>query len=318
VAAGGLGPGATAARRAAAKPPVICISGPSGAGKTRLLLRLIPALTSQGLRVAVVKHTRHVHRLDLPGKDTDLFRRAGAAAAAIAGPGGTAVFGPPTDDIEALARVLPPVDLVLVEGFRAAPLPRIEVHRRSVSRRFLCTRDPLVFAVVGDEPAPCPLPVFGPDEVEPVAELLRLRAGLGACPGLPGRGAVRSLPAERSKRTLRQTRRLPVRRCSDRRPRRVGGGGFAPGRSKMPKTTTRRKGGRSTKSRSDAGRKGGRATLRARGPEFFSEIGRKGGRSRSRKAAAAGRGRAASRPGSAKAASSGSSRRAGRGRGGAR
>ncbi len=58
----------------------------------------------------------------------------------------------------------------------------------------------------------------------------------------------------------------------------------------MPKTTRRKAGQTTGRSRSDAGRKGGRATLRARGPEFVSEIGRKGGKSRSRKARAAKRG----------------------------
>ena len=255
------------------RPPIICVSGPSGAGKTRLLLRLIAALTARGLRVAAVKHTRHAHPLDVPGKDTDLFRRAGASAAAIAGPRATAFFGPPVEGPGALVRWLPAVDVILAEGFRSAPLPRIEVHRRSVSRRFLCARDPHVFVVVGDGPPPRPLPVLGPDEVEPLVELLCRRAGIGARrPGLHGRRPMRSLPAGRSKRTLRQAQ----------------DGRFSPGRSKMPKTTSRRKGARSTKrSRSEAGRKGGRATLRARGPEFFSEIGRKGGRSRSRKAGAA-------------------------------
>lgn len=264
---------------AAAAPPIVCVSGPSGVGKTRLLLALIPALTARGLRVAAIKHTRHPHPFDVAGKDTELFRRAGAAAAAIAGPRGTAFFGPPVDGPEALLRVLPPVDLVLAEGFRAAPLPRIEVHRRSIARPFLCARDPHVFLVVGDELPPRALPVAHPGEVERVADLICLRLALGAGPGLPQRRPMRTLSSGRSKRTLRQD-----------------GGGLAPGRSKMPKTTSRRKGGRSTKrSRSDAGRKGGRATLRARGPEFFSEIGRKGGKSRSRKAAAASRGRATRR-----------------------
>lgn len=162
------------------RPPIICVSGPSGAGKTRLLLRLIAALTARGLRVAAVKHTRHAHPLDVPGKDTDLFRRAGASAAAIAGPRATAFFGPPVEGPGALVRWLPAVDVILAEGFRSAPLPRIEVHRRSVSRHFLCARDPHVFVVVGDGPPPRPLPVLGPDEVEPLVELLCRRAGIGA------------------------------------------------------------------------------------------------------------------------------------------
>jgi molybdopterin-guanine dinucleotide biosynthesis protein MobB len=193
-------------------PPIVCISGPSGVGKTRLLLRLIAVLTARGLRVAAVKHTRHAHPLDVPGKDTDRFRRAGAAAAAIAGPRGTASFGPPVDGPEALVRVLPPVDVVLAEGFRAAPLPRIEVHRRSIARGFLCARDPHVFLVVGDEPPPRSLPLARPSEVDRVADLLSLRLAIRARPGLPRRRPMRRLPAGRSKRTLRRAQSRPARR----------------------------------------------------------------------------------------------------------
>lgn len=295
-----LAPGERAGS-AAPGPPIVCISGPSGVGKTRLLLRLIPALTARGLRVAAVKHTRHAHPLDIPGKDTDRFRRAGAEAAAISGPRGTAWFGPPVEGPEALLRVLPRVDVVLAEGFREAPLPRIEVHRRSIDRRFLCARDPHVFLVVGDEAPPRSLPLARPGEVERVADLLCLRLALQARPGLPRRRRMRRLLGGRSKRTLRRAQSRPWRQDRD--------GAAVPGRSKMPKTTSRRTGGRSTKrSRSDAGRKGGRATLRARGPEFFSEIGRKGGKSRSRKAAAAGRGRATRRGSSSKSRSRGRGR----------
>jgi len=269
---------------------VISVSGPSGVGKTRFLLRLIPALTARGLRVAALKHTRHPHSFDLPGKDTDLFRRAGALATAIAGPNGVAFFGPPVQGPGALLGLLPPVDVILAEGFRSAPLPRIEVHRRSVSSYFLCERDPRVFVVVGEERPPRAVPVFGPDEAEGVADLLCRRFRLPLPPkGLRGRRPMRSVPRGPCRSGLFEAR-------SER---------AAPGRSTMPKTTSGRRAGRTTKrSRSDAGRKGGRATLRSRGPEFFSEIGRKGGRSRARKVSAAaragGRGRGAPRTSSGK------------------
>jgi len=254
---------------------VVAVSGPSDAGKTRLLRRLIPALARRGLRVAALKHTRHTHRLDVPGKDTDLLRRAGAVAVAISGPGGIAYFGPPEATLEALVRLLPPADLVVAEGFREAALPRIEVHRRSVPRPFRCARDPGVFAVVGGARSGCPVPHLRPGEVERLAELVCRRLGLRRRRLRRG-GGVRSLRPGRGERAS------------------------APWRATMQKTSVRRTGGRTPRrSRSDAGRKGGRATLRARGPEFFSRIGRKGGKSRSRRAAAlrrAGRDTARPRP----------------------
>ncbi len=164
-----------APRRRRLSAPIIAISGPSGAGKTRLLARLVPRLVARGLRVGVVKHSGHAHGFDVPGKDTEVVRRAGAVAAAITGPRETAWFGPPVEGARALARLLPPVDLVLAEGFKGERLPRIEVHRRRVDRRFLCATDRAVFAVVSDEAPPRDLPTFDADDVNGLVRLLLQR-----------------------------------------------------------------------------------------------------------------------------------------------
>jgi len=152
--------------------PLVAVSGPSGAGKTRLLARLIRILRRRGVTVAIIKHTGHRHPFDVPGKDTEVLRRAGAVAAAIEGPAGLALFAPPAGGARALARLLPPCDLILAEGWRGEALPRIEVHRRRVARTFLCEDDRRVFAVVTDEPPPRPLPTFHPDRLGPLADLL--------------------------------------------------------------------------------------------------------------------------------------------------
>ncbi len=155
-----------------ALPPIVAFSGPSGAGKTRLLARLVPALARRGLVVAAIKHTRHDHPFDRPGKDTDVLRRAGAIAAAIEGPSGMALFAPPAGGPRALARLLPPADLIVAEGFEAEPLPRVEIHRRRVSAEFLCARDRRILAVVTDEPPPRTLPTFAPGDAEGLAGFL--------------------------------------------------------------------------------------------------------------------------------------------------
>ncbi|BDG08021.1 molybdopterin-guanine dinucleotide biosynthesis protein B [Anaeromyxobacter paludicola] len=149
--------------------PLLGFSGPSGAGKTRILSLLLPELSRRGLTVAVLKHTGHPHEFDAPGKDTEVLRRAGAIAAAISGPSGVAYFGPPIQGARALGALLPPADLVLAEGFKSEPMPRVEVHRRAVSRAFLCERDRGVVALVTDEPPPRALPCFGPDDVAGLA-----------------------------------------------------------------------------------------------------------------------------------------------------
>jgi molybdopterin-guanine dinucleotide biosynthesis adapter protein len=284
------------------RPKVVAISGPSGSGKTRLLTRLIPALARRGVAVAVLKHTRHAHPFDRPGKDTDVLRRAGAVAAAIEGPGELAWFGPPAGGLRAMLRMLPlpRVDLVLAEGFRDEPVPRVEVHRRSVSAEFLCARDRRVFAVVTDEAPPRRVVVLSPDDEEPLAALLCARFGIAGgsrtkvrLPGRPGVSTVRADPGER---TVALGRRNRMAKTTKRTSRKSSGRGAS-------RTTRGSRGGRSA-----AGRKGGNATLRSRGPEFYSEIGRKGGRSRSRNA----RRSAAARSGGRKTSSSrGGTRRGG-------
>ncbi len=190
-----------AARRRRRVTPIVAFSGPSGAGKTRLLKALVAELARRGLRVGIVKHTGHDHPLDRRGKDTEVLRRAGAVAAAIEGPGGMAIFGPPTGSVRALARLLGPVDLVLAEGWRREPLPRVEVHRRRISPEFLCANDRRVFAVVTDEPPPRRLSTFGAEDVGALADLLLARFDLAVEPAGVERTRDQKGPAHRFRRS---------------------------------------------------------------------------------------------------------------------
>jgi len=159
---------------------MVAFSGPSGAGKTTILVALVKELRTRGLRVAAIKHSGHPHGFDVPGKDSDLLLRAGAASVAVQGPAQLAVFGAPRPGgARALARLLPRVDVVLVEGWKEdETLPRVEVHRRAVSREFACARSRGFIAVVSDEPAPRDIPTFAPGEVRALADLLCGRLGL--------------------------------------------------------------------------------------------------------------------------------------------
>ena len=153
---------------------MVAFSGPSGSGKTTLLVGLVRVLGARGIRVAAIKHSGHPHGFDVPGKDSDLLLRAGALGVAVQGPAQMAVFGPPrSGGARALARLLPPVDLILVEGWKSERLPRIEVHRRSIGRTFLCAGRRGFIAVVSDEPPPGKLPVFTHGEVDRLAEFLQ-------------------------------------------------------------------------------------------------------------------------------------------------
>jgi len=108
------------------------ITGWSGSGKTTLLTALIPLLAARGLSVSTIKHAHHDVDLDQPGKDSWRHRAAGAHEVLIATSRRWALLHENTGaepDLTALLSRLAPVDLVLVEGFKASPHPKIEVHR---------------------------------------------------------------------------------------------------------------------------------------------------------------------------------------------
>ena len=111
----------------------IGFAGWSGAGKTTLIVRLIPELNRRGLSVSTIKHAHHGFDLDQPGKDSYVHRAAGAHEVLVASANRLALMrelrGAPEPSLADLLRLLAPVDLVLVEGFKRDSLPKIEVHR---------------------------------------------------------------------------------------------------------------------------------------------------------------------------------------------
>ncbi len=131
------------------------IAGRSGAGKTTLITRLLPLFRQQGLSVSTIKEGRPGLDLDRPGKDSHRHREAGAAEVMLVSGGRTflmADHGAAPPPLAALAARLRPVDLVLVEGFRAQPMPRLEVWRAVVDRPPLAREDRSIGLMVSDGP----------------------------------------------------------------------------------------------------------------------------------------------------------------------
>src|SRR5690349_12988821 len=112
---------------------VIGLAGWSGAGKTTLLVKLIPELARRGLTVSTVKHAHHAFDIDTPGKDSFEHRAAGATEVLVASARRWALVhelrGQAEPSLQALLQQLSAVDLVIVEGFKAAAHPKIEVFR---------------------------------------------------------------------------------------------------------------------------------------------------------------------------------------------
>lgn len=154
------------------------IVGSSGSGKTTLLKRLIPELTGRGLRLATVKHSHHGAAVDGPGDFGYSAREAGAVASLLAGPERwvkverrAAEDEPGLDDI--LAK-LSPADLVLIEGFKRYPHPKLEVYRPVHGRDPLWPSDASVAAVASDQEGLEGLdrPRFSLDDVPAIATFL--------------------------------------------------------------------------------------------------------------------------------------------------
>lgn len=149
--------------------PVYTFTAFSGAGKTTYLERLIPALKAHGLRVGIVKHHGHDTQLDQEGKDSWRFARAGADVTAVVSPGQAAfIENRGLDPEEAVNRIWG-VDLILTEGYKHGPWPKIAICR-GVGETTVPLEE--CVAVVSDKPIDCTVPVFPLDDPEPMAAWL--------------------------------------------------------------------------------------------------------------------------------------------------
>lgn len=118
--------------------PVLGVAAWSGTGKTTLLTRLLPHLRASGLDVGVVKHAHHRFDVDKPGKDSYELRQAGACPMLVASHQRFALMretpGQQEPDLNHLLSLMVPhtPDLVIVEGFKAWPLPKLVLYRDGV------------------------------------------------------------------------------------------------------------------------------------------------------------------------------------------
>ncbi len=165
---------------------VIGLVGWSGSGKTTLITRLIPWLMGRGVSVSTIKHAHHRFDMDRPGKDSHTHREAGASQVLLASSQRWALMtehrGAPEPELPELLAQLAEVDLVLVEGFKSGPHPRIEVHRAALGQPWLYPVQPGIVAVASDTPPPAGAPPhFDLDDIAALgAAALRLAAARAA------------------------------------------------------------------------------------------------------------------------------------------
>lgn len=153
--------------------PVIGVTGKSGAGKTEFLTIIIKELKSRGHKVAAVKHTMHQVDIDREGKDSYRMFQAGSEAVGLASLSQLAVYmetDEQWDPRDIAVKFFPRVDIVLVEGFKDAPLPRIGIARQGVTEQ-MPDRKGLI-GLVTDMETDMDVPRFGFDDVSGIADLL--------------------------------------------------------------------------------------------------------------------------------------------------
>jgi molybdopterin-guanine dinucleotide biosynthesis protein B len=156
---------------------IIGLAGWSGSGKTTLITKVLPRLIARGQRVSTLKHAHHGFDLDQPGKDSFMHRAAGATEVVISSGKRFAILHElreePEWDLPDLLAKLSPVDLVLVEGYKRDPFPKLEIHRQENGKPLLQPDDPHIIAIASDTALPqAKVPVIDLDDIERIVDVL--------------------------------------------------------------------------------------------------------------------------------------------------
>ncbi len=165
---------------------VFGLAGWSGSGKTTLLEELIPRLTAAGLRVSLIKHAHHRFDIDHPGKDSYRLREAGCSEVLLISDQRWVLMhelrGEPEPSLDDQIARFSECDLVLVEGFKETPIPKLEVHRPSVGKPLIAgTGVETIVAVATDEAAALAgqttLPILELNDRDAIAEFILRHMG---------------------------------------------------------------------------------------------------------------------------------------------
>lgn len=166
------------------RPKVFGIAGWKNSGKTGLAVRLVNELTARGFTVSTIKHAHHDFDIDKVGADSYRHRQAGAHEVALVSGTRFAIMhelrGAPEPSFEEILSRLAPCDLVLIEGYKREPVPKIEARRLEAAKREpLAPTDPHIAAIAADHPVEeTHLPVFDLDDTGAIADFVLTVTGL--------------------------------------------------------------------------------------------------------------------------------------------
>ena len=166
------------------RPKIFGIAGWKNSGKTGLAVRLVSELVARGYRVSTIKHAHHDFDIDKVGADSYRHRQAGAHEVTIVSGTRYAIMhelrGAAEPSFEEILARIAPCDLVLIEGYKREPIPKIEARRLEAANRTpLAPQDPHIAAIAADPPVPdAGLPVFDPDDTATIADFVVAVTGL--------------------------------------------------------------------------------------------------------------------------------------------
>lgn len=152
--------------------PVLGFSAYSGVGKTTLIERLIRSLRARGVRVAAVKHDGHDFEIDREGKDSRRFTQAGAEISVINSAGRTAMVREGPLSLDQVLALAGDVDLILVEGYKEAPLTQIGICRGASGKDFPAPLSRYIAVVTDTEAGRGQILRFGLDDIEELTEFI--------------------------------------------------------------------------------------------------------------------------------------------------
>ena len=157
------------------------VTGWKNSGKTHLMERLVTEITGRGLTVSTIKHAHHSAETDREGTDSYRHRVAGAQEVILASPTRWALMhelrGAAEPSLDELVDRLGPVDLVLVEGYKSAPHPKIEAHRTATGKGLIAKDNPTIRAVASDGAPETDLPVHHLDDTAGIADFILAELG---------------------------------------------------------------------------------------------------------------------------------------------
>lgn len=161
-------------------PPMILIVGYSGSGKTTVIEKLTSEFKARGYRVGTIKHDVHGFDMDRPGKDSWRHKQAGASTTIITSPKQIGMVMDVDHDhypLELLP-LLEGMDIVLVEGFKGADLPKIEIFRLENGNPPACRGYRNLIAVVSDTSVDWGVPRYAADDFKVLADYIIKQFGL--------------------------------------------------------------------------------------------------------------------------------------------